>query len=103
MRLLLAGAVALLVACGGGTDDTLTLGSGDISESDFRDAVRAAFARNAPDPDELCPNLQGLSPSEAADLILEIQPNDDIVQEANRDDQERAAEILQEECGRILD
>ena len=79
-------------------------GGGDITESEFRLTVRAAFLNSTP---AICAGLRGLSDEEVADAISKAQADGDldadlvVIQEADPDDRVRAGAIVKEECARI--
>jgi hypothetical protein len=105
--------VAIVTACGTGNDgeesgDLLHLRESDISESAYRNLVRAmlleAGAMN------FCEGIQGLSAEEVVDLSGTPNPSATPLpggtpmpgQSPVPSDLRRAATIMQEECERIL-
>ncbi|HXG36562.1 MAG TPA: hypothetical protein VNL15_06310 [Dehalococcoidia bacterium] len=94
----------VIIACSRGDDSesrTLRLPRGDVSEEQLRNELRGFLVQ--PGAKEFCESLKGLSALDVADALraynaqLGITP----VQEADRDDQKRAGEIVQQECNRI--
>jgi len=110
-----AGAILLLVACGGGGDGDrlLELRGYDIAESDYRTAIRSQFLN--PLHAGICPSLVGLSPADVVELAdieddapeetpEETPPPGSTVkpdQVGEEGDKVRAAEIILEECDRL--
>ena len=95
----------LFAACGGGGDDgerILRLGGGDITEAEFRTELRTSFLGST-GTETFCDRLKGLSDREVADVLVQLNRDRgvDRVQEPVRDDEERGAAIVKEECARI--
>ena len=96
----LAMVLVFLVACGSSSngDAILQLGSGDVTEADFRVRVRELFLDvNA--REGICPVIDGLSPEDAEEVLRDRDTPP--VQESDPDARVRASEIVQEECKRI--
>ncbi len=120
MRLLLmigaTVALAILAACGGGDggkaeSDLLHLRGYDITEDDWRVYVRGRLL--GPGATNFCEGLQGLSAEEVGETIVTVGTPEPgwtpppggipLARETSvPNDRERAAEIIQEECERIL-
>ena len=97
---LLLASVAL-AACGGDSDDAervLRLGSGNVTEAEFRSDTRAALLTDA----SFCPSLRGLDDAEIADAVVRAQDMTP-THEPEQKSRERAAAILREECERVSD
>lgn len=95
-------AVVALSACGGSDDDgPLVLSSGTYSEDEYRTSVRAALSR--PGSEDLCRSLKGLSDREITELAVQAQKGSFTpVQGTNDASQDRASQILREECERVF-
>ena len=100
---IMALAAALLMACGGAkatdSERVLHLGSGDVTESAFRQRTQSALLDTG--GDTLCRGLQGLSDEEAA-AALKPSTTPDGATPGEPSDVLRAAAIVKEECARIL-
>ena len=99
------GALLLLVACSGGGSDAervLVLGSGDITESEWRTDMQA-FILSEVGAVTFCERLDGLSNREVADAMVQLSRDagNERIQEPDPGDEERAAAIMKDECARI--
>ena len=94
----------LVTACGGSngeepeSDRVLVLESGDVTEQAYRVRLRALFV-NGEVWEPLCDEAHKSNFDEYFDLIKELDDSPP-EQEAVRSDQERAFEIIREECDR---
>ena len=96
--------ITVVIACGGGdgeadSDRVLILNSGSFTEEEYRVRLRARFISFSELFEPLCDEAQKSSFNELLDLINELDDSPP-EQEAVRRDQERAFEILREECDR---
>jgi len=124
MRVIFAGVIvlgSLAAACGGDGDngsvptstpdsDVLHLRGYDITVENFRSAIRGFLIGQDP---TFCDSIRGLSPSEAVDALdqkLQALPTNLPLPNAtpispqasrNREDEERAAQIAQDECAGV--
>ena len=102
----------LLAACGGGDGDSeervLRLSHGDYPEGEYRLMIRAGALNNPVGTENFCDGLEGLSSEDAIDALIAAAEERDarglgreVIQEADPDDDRRAATIIVEECERI--